>query len=303
MADIRVILYPQEPYHVLFGRRILYNSNGTDAQNLGVQPETNVHFIGKYRPAKYIYLQSQRENAALDLPPAPAPAEARNQAFVILYPQEPYNVVKPGRLFYFQQDDVFQSPPATQPETNPHFVGKFDHGGYVFFSSSEDATVSGVAAQPETNTHFIGRYAVHKYRLPNYFVPDYPFQPPPPVQETNTHFIGKYRQPSYGRPINTWDTGTAGPLAVQPETNVHFIGRYRLAKHLRWQGANLAPALDVRPDIGAPFLDVQETDSGFLELAVAMADTTDVASVAMMSTLDEMAIMSSATIDLQGAFV
>lgn len=301
MADTLVILYPQEPYNVLYGRNYLYQRHSI-AEQSGIQPETNVHFIGRYQPPQYRYLQSQRENPALDLPPAAQPPEAPSQPFVIIYDYQTYNVVKPGRLFYFQQDVPFQPPPALQPETNPHFIGKFDQGGYVFFSSSEDTTQSGVTAQPETNTHFVGRYTVHKHRLPNYFVPDYPFQPPPPVPETNIHFIGKYRPTIYSRPINSRDTGTAGPLAVQPETNRHFIGSYRPTRHLRWVGAYHAPALDRRPEIGTVFLDLQEGTGSPVESIGGMSATLDSTST-MAKTEDAQGLMSTTAIDLTGAFV
>lgn len=338
MADFRVILYPQEPYNVIAPQRYYYtrvqntdvsgpvtqpetnthfigkyrptvytsfrfNSRDVEGNTPPVQPETNTHFLGKYRPTIYANLRTLREAPALDSPAGATPQNAEAQPFVILYDYQTYNVVKPGRLFYFQQD-VFSLPPTTQPETNVHFVGRFNPGGYTFFVSSYDVTQSTVTAQPETNVHFVGKYQASKYRRPNYFIPDVPFQAPPPVQETNTHFLAKYRPSRYTRPVNLWDTAQSGPLPLQPETNTHFLGRYAPTKLSLWRGSYTNPEFDPPPALASIFLDAEEIISIYTQSAggVMSGNPVDVLSSAS-ATLDESEVMSTFPQSANGTIV
>lgn len=162
--------------------------------------------------------------------------------FVVLYPDQQYNVLAPGNLYYRGASPDVTPPP--QPETNPHFIGRYSTPRYSFFQSVGGPPDGPLPTQPETNPHFVGRYAAPRYRF--FQSVGAPEVPPLPLQpETNTHTIGRFR-PSRLRYLTLLRQNLPFdvPPPAQPETNVHFIGQFRAARYRVLSDLWSTPALD-----------------------------------------------------------
>lgn len=211
--------------------------------------ETNVHFIGKFKPDPYRFslypgtpeepyvIEAQphfiakfspgslhRAFAILNPPTEDPPVQETNPHFIARYVAPPYTV----SLYQGRNNDL----PPPQPETNTYFIAKFNPGSLhqppsLFNPPTEDPPVQ------ETNPHFIARYQTSGLQQP----PALRFAPPmdPPVAETNPHFIAKFTPDSLRRPIFWWNPPPE-QYFVQ-STPPHFLNRFKpdsLRRPISW---------------------------------------------------------------------
>ena len=207
MADVFVILYPDQSYNVLAPRTLLYNNFDTGESAPVVVVETSTSFLGRYSSSSL------------------------------------------ARLRYIDGDSG-----TGQPETNPHWIGRYSPGSLARFRySSEDTGVP----QPETNPHFLARYQAGRFSRFTYNVQAN--DTPVAVQvETNPHFLGLYRQSVYSRyRYGSDDSSESAPAAPQPETAVSFLGRYAPSRFSRfnYNATDIeGPGSLAQPDTAVSFL-------------------------------------------------
>lgn len=259
----------------------LYQQPASDVVTV-VQPETNPHFLGRYSAPIHA-----RFNYNLQAGDVPIVQETNAGWMVVLDPpQRPR--VQAARLYYQGQAVDVPAAPA-QPETQPHFIGRYSAPVHARFPYN--TTWDSRVPQPETNTNFIGRFAapVHTvlpalrqnsdtlptveaqpHFLGRFAAPAHSILPAlrqnlPPAfaPETNPHFVGRFQAPTHARfNYNTWDS-----RVPQPETNVSFLGRFAPTTHA------LSPQLRFGSDPNVPLAVVVETNTNFLGRFAATAHT------------------------------
>lgn len=221
-----VITYPEEELPSDFQRILFYQNIGNDVPAV-VQPETNPHFVGKFKADPYrvsLYPSTPEE-------PAVSVLNTDSDLFVIAFPESETPTAAQRALFY-----QWQSPDGVvilQPPTEKSFIGKYNAPPYkvsLYAGVAEDAPP--LAPQPETNINFVGRYTAPPYKVSLYAgvaedaLPVSPYQP---VAQATVMVFPEGQSPSAAQRNLFYSGRAADPFVVttQPETNPPFIGRYR----------------------------------------------------------------------------
>jgi hypothetical protein len=149
-----------------------------------------------------------------------------------------------------------------QPETQPHFIGKFQVLKLKELRQNS-ATDDFVAPIEVTNTYFIGKFTPTRFALlPNLSRAEPQDSSSPQTQpETNVHFIGKFSPAKFSllsvlRHNIAADFST---LQVQPATNIHFVGKFTPIQLRRLPALSLNIAADfstpqVQPETNTHFI-------------------------------------------------
>lgn len=144
----------------------------------------------------------------------------------------------PTTLFTPRRPQILISPPTQQPETNPHFIGRYNQTGFIRFNYNVWDT--GVP-QPETNPHWLGRFVNSVFTRFNYNTWDTGV----PQPETNVHFLGRYKGDRYVI-LPGLRHNLPGDFIIPNEANPHFLGQFlptRLRANALWPSDYLASNL------------------------------------------------------------
>jgi hypothetical protein len=139
--------------------------------------ETNVNFVGSFRPTKIKILQSLFQNPDIE----PFYADETNVSFIAKY--------KPANLFVNKAlQQHYDFPPVV--ETNVNFLATYKPTKFPLLR----ALWQNQDIQPrieETNISFVGKFVPTSIKINKAYYQNPDNQPP--VEETNVHFIAKYK--------------------------------------------------------------------------------------------------------------
>lgn len=147
--------------------------------------------------------------------------------------------------------DLFQGAAGDSPNPQDaltHFVPRFTAVKFnwrPYFSSANDQSTQ--TLQPETQPHFLGRFYAPQHALLAGLRQNVPLDPTFPVQpETNVHFLGRFSPPAHVvnralRQTVAADQSTATP---QPSTEPHFLGKHHAPTFNTLAALRQLPALD-----------------------------------------------------------
>ena len=275
-SSILVVPFEQPQANPVLVAALNYWKTAQDTSSVPViQPETNVHFVGRFHQPQFNVLQSLRQQPDISISGQPlAPQEGGSGVFVVPFEQPQANPAIVSALNYWKTAQDTSSSPGIQPETNTHFVPKFREPSHNVLTSLWQQAGGPIPLVIETNVHFIGKFTqpqfnvlrslreqpdvsasgvqppaqeggssvlVVPYEQPqanpalvaalNYRTSAQDTSGPPPVAqpETNTNFIPKFTEPTHNVLTSLW-TGADIP-APTVETNTHFIPRYAPVIH------------------------------------------------------------------------
>jgi len=186
------------------------------------QPSTPVHFIGKFKPYKFVQQKGLWLSSAADVPPVVQPAT--NIHFLGRFKPSRFDLLSQLRQHPAQDTSAAQ----TQPETNTHFIGRFKPNRFSLlyalkYHEAQDISVF----EPSTPPHFAGRFTPTRFQL-NVDLKYHEAQDESArTAETNTHFVGRFTPYRLNLTISLRHNIAADDTSQAPfETNPHFLGRF-----------------------------------------------------------------------------
>lgn len=195
-----------------------------DFTTAATQPETNIHFIGKFKPQTLLQQRGLWLSSAADEPPFVVPSTPIN--FLGKFRPTEFWPLRDLR-YHEAQDD---SAPQTQPETNTHFIGKFkpDRLNLLHLLRHNIAADFTSTVAFATNIHFIGKFSPYRYSLNQQLRQNIAadFTAAQTQAETNTHFRARFQPYRFTLTSGLRHAVPLEAQAVEAETNVHFVGKF-----------------------------------------------------------------------------
>jgi hypothetical protein len=227
------------PQHVLLP--LLRSNVAADYTQMATQPDTAPHFIGRYTEPHFT-----RWIGRTGTQPDHVPQPETNTNFIATFAPASHTVLRALR----ENIAADYTQMATQPDTAPHFIGRFTADRFqntflhLLMHRAQNASV---IPQIETNVSVIGKFTAPAHTvLPGLRqniaadLGQFLLQP-----ETNAHFIARPWPVVYAVSVALRQTPAVQAIP-QSETQPHFLGRFTAPVHARWSGSIAPPAGDAR---------------------------------------------------------
>jgi hypothetical protein len=213
------------------------------------QPETNLHFAGRFAPATLNSLLLLRQTIAADFSLAVVQPETQPH-FVGRF--QPIGLLQLRSLWLSSAADV---PAVVLVETNVHVGGRFTPDRLALQAALRQtiaADDSTAAVQPAPEIDFRGRFTPTRLDLQPRLRQNIAADTSTPTLQPSTdpHFVGRFIQPRIARLASLWQTpGIELPPAIIAEASCHFGGRFAPVsiRQSIWLHHNIAADLSQPP--------------------------------------------------------